>query len=53
MEQKLLLNYELNYNSNIPYQSQGVSNQLMLAQSGKTGDYEEKNKRKNKNSKKT
>ena len=34
----LLLNYQYNYNSNRPYQFQGVSNQLMFAQSGETGD---------------
>ena len=34
----LILNYQPNYNSNRKYQSQGVSNQLMFSQGGKTGD---------------
>ena len=34
----LLLNYQPNYNSHINPQSNGVSNQLMFAQHGKTGD---------------
>ena len=36
--QSLILNYQPNYNSNRNYQSNGVSNQLMFAQRGKTGD---------------
>ena len=36
----LLLNYQPNYNSNRNFQSNGVSNQLMFAQRGKTGDDE-------------
>ena len=34
----LLLKYQPNYNSNKNYQSNGVSNQLIFAQRGKTGD---------------
>ena len=42
--QRLLLNYELNYNSDGKFQSQGFRNQCMLAQSGENGDDEgEKN----------
>ena len=36
--QSLLLNYQPNYNSHRNSQSKGVSNQLMFAQRGKTGD---------------
>ena len=36
--QSLLLNYQPNYNSHRNYQSNRVRNQLMFAQSGKTGD---------------
>ena len=36
--QILLLNYQPNYNSHRNSQSNGVSNQLMFAQRGKTGD---------------
>ena len=36
--QSLLLNYQPNYNSHRNSQYKGVSNQLMFAQSGKTGD---------------
>ena len=35
--QSLLLNYQPNYNSNRNSQSNGVRNQLMVAQRGKTG----------------
>ena len=38
--QSLLLNYQPNYNSNRNYQSNRISNQLMFAQRGKTGDDE-------------
>ena len=38
--QSLLLKYCPNYNSHINYQSNGVRNQLMFAQHGKTGDNE-------------
>ena len=38
--QSLLLNYQPNYNSHRNYQCSGVSNQLMFAQRGKTGDGE-------------
>ena len=38
--QSLLLNYRPNYNSNRNSQSNGVGNQLMFAQRGKTGDDE-------------
>ena len=38
--QSLLLNYQNNYNSNRQSQYQGVRNQLMFAQRGKTGDDE-------------
>ena len=38
--QSILLNYQTNYSSNINSQSNGVSNQLMFAQSGKTGKNE-------------
>ena len=38
--QSLLLNYQPTYKSNRQYQSQGVSNQLMFAHRGKTGDDE-------------
>ena len=38
MVQSLLLNYQHNYNSNRQSQSKGVSNQIMFAQHGKTGD---------------
>ena len=38
--QSLLLNYQPNYNSHRNSQSNGVSNQLMFAQRGKTGDNE-------------
>ena len=38
--QSLLLNYQPNYNSHGNSQSNGVSNQLMFAQRGKTGDNE-------------
>ena len=38
--QILVLNYQPNYNSNGQPQSQGVINQLMFSQRGKTGDYE-------------
>ena len=34
----LVLNYQHSYNSNRNYQSNGVSNQLIFAQRGKTGD---------------
>ena len=34
----LILNCQPNYNSNRNYHYQGVSNQLMLSQRGKTGD---------------
>ena len=34
----LLLNFQPNYNSNRRSQSQGVRNQLMFVQCGKTGD---------------
>ena len=36
--QSLLLNYQPNYNYNRQSQSNGISNQLMFAQRGKTGD---------------
>ena len=36
----LILNHQQNYNSNRQSQYQGVSNQLIFAQSGKTGDDE-------------
>ena len=42
--QRKSLNYQPNYNSNRQFQSQGVSNQIMLAQRGKTGDDEGKTK---------
>ena len=42
--QSLILNYQPNYNSNRQYQSQGVSNQLMFSQCGKTGDNDGENK---------
>ena len=38
--QSLLLNYQPNYNPNRSSRSIVVSNQLMFAQRGKTGDYE-------------
>ena len=38
--QSLLLNYQPNYNSNRNSQSNGVRNQLMFAQRGKTGNDE-------------
>ena len=38
--QSLLLNYQYSYSSHGNYQSNGVSNQLMFAQRGKTGDNE-------------
>ena len=38
--QSILLNYQPNYKSNKDSQSNGVSNQLMFAQRGKTGDDE-------------
>ena len=38
--QSLLLNYQHNYNSNRNPQSNEVSNQLMFAQRGETGDDE-------------
>ena len=38
--QSLILSYQPNYNSNRNPQSNGVSNQLMFAQHGKTGDDE-------------
>ena len=38
MVQSLLLDCQHNYNSERKYQSQGFSNKLMFAQSGKTGD---------------
>ena len=44
--QSLLLDYQPNYNSNISSQSNGVSNQLMFAQCGKTGDNEGNGKEK-------
>ena len=34
----LLLNYQPNYNSNVNFQSNGVSTQIMFAQRGETGD---------------
>ena len=34
----LLVNYQPNYNSNINYQSNGFSNQLVFVQRGNTGD---------------
>ena len=44
--QRLILNYQPNYNYNSHHQSNGVSNQLMFAQCRKTGDDEcEKNTR--------
>ena len=48
--QSLLLNYQHNYNSNINSQSKGVSNQLIFAQRGKTGDDEGNRKEKEKRS---
>ena len=36
--QSILLNYQPNYNSHINFQSNGVSNQLVFGQHGKTGD---------------
>ena len=36
--QSLLLKYQPNYNSNRNYQSNGVRNQLIFVQRGKTGD---------------
>ena len=42
----LLLNYQTNSNSNRNYQYNGVSNQLMFAQHGKTGDDEGNGKEK-------
>ena len=42
--QSLILNYQSNYNSNRQYQSQGVSNQLMFSQRGKTGDEDDETK---------
>ena len=36
--QVILLKYQPNYSSNRNYQSNGVRNQLMFAQHGKTGD---------------
>ena len=36
--QSLILNYQSNYNSYSKYQSQGVRNQFIFAQRGKTGD---------------
>ena len=44
--QRLLLNYQPNYNSHRNYQSNGVSNQLMFAQRIKTGDDEGNGKEK-------
>ena len=38
--QIILLNSQPNYNYNRQYKSQGVRNQLMFAQRGKTGDDE-------------
>ena len=38
IEQSLLLNYQPTYNSHRNYQPNRVSNQLMFAQRGKTGD---------------
>ena len=38
--QSLLLNYQPNYNSHRNSQSNGVRNQIMFAQCGKTGDDE-------------
>ena len=38
--QSLLLNYQPNYNSHRNSQTNGISNQLMFAQHGKTGDDE-------------
>ena len=43
--QSLLLNSQHKYNNNRKYQSQGVSNQLMFTQHGKTGDDEGEKKR--------
>ena len=42
--QSLLLNYQPNYNSNRSSQFNGVSNQLIFAQRGKTGDDEDDRK---------
>ena len=44
--QSLLLNYQPNYNSNRNYQSNRFGNQLMFAQSGKTGDNKDGGKEK-------
>ena len=44
--QSLILNYQPNYNSNRNSQSNGVSNHLMFAQRGKTGDDEGNRKEK-------
>ena len=38
IEQSLLLNYQPTYNSHRNYQPNGVSNHIMFAQHGKTGD---------------
>ena len=51
--QSLIVNYQPKYNSNRNSQSNGVSNQLMFAQSGKTrdnkGDVKEKEQRPRRN----
>ena len=44
--QSILINYQPNYNSHRNYQSNGVSNQLMFVQRGKTGDNEGNRKEK-------
>ena len=45
--QSLLLNYQPNYNSNGNFEYNGVSNQIMFSQCGKTGDDEGDRKEKN------
>ena len=45
----ILLNYQPNYNSNIKSQNKGFSNQLIFAQSGKTGGDEGKTKEEKQN----
>ena len=42
--QRLLLNYQHNYNSKRNSQSNGIRNQLMFAQQGKTGDEKDNKK---------
>ena len=46
--QSLLLNYQPNYNSNRNYQSNGVRNQLIFVQRGKSGDNKGNRKEKEK-----